>query len=551
MLVLIWNIQTLTICHFFVGRRYVQVRVVEPSEASLCSDDCYVLITSTQLWIWIGKNSNIIEKARVQDLAGRVLKCHEFGCNAKLIQKIEEKVNYQNGKRQAMLTLLPSDSLFKAGKESKNRLPDEEYEKLCLNEIKVYDVRESELVLNKDLSGKQLSYGKLSSDKVNVYDFGSEVYVWCGKNTTSAKRLRAIQLAQTLCAPEKSFPNWGLLCPVTEGHAPLLFREKFPDWPEPGRIIKAKGHISSGELTERSPPPELFPVPPETFGPTQHRNTDICVLERVNIGRGQGHGDYNVETADLTVWLIRENTYTELPQQQHGEFCSQEAYVVRWGYRLINSSNGIRGSGLYRCCYFFWQGEHCSVTEKTASALLTVELDQEQGPQIRVIQHKEPPVFLQLFNNGGMVVYHERSLFERTAAGSNHVAMFTVRSCVENELYILQLPDVNSAWLQSVSSFIIVSYEAKCLFVWHGSESADSICVAAMKCATSLSQRLVYDLMKRSGLILQSWSICVSDCPQGVSVSLVLSQLKREMKNKHFGMFCWINIQRIHQWQGF
>ena len=83
-----------------------------------------------------------------------------------------------------------------------------------------------------------------------VYDFGSEVYVWSGKNTTSSKRQRAIQLSQTLCASNKLFPSWGLLCPVTEGHEPLLFREKFPDWPEPGRIIKAKGHISSGEVVE-------------------------------------------------------------------------------------------------------------------------------------------------------------------------------------------------------------------------------------------------------------------------------------------------------------
>ena len=29
---------------------------------------------------------------------------------------------------------------------------------------------------------------------------------------------------------------------VNEGSEPILFREKFADWPEPGRIIKMKGH---------------------------------------------------------------------------------------------------------------------------------------------------------------------------------------------------------------------------------------------------------------------------------------------------------------------
>ena len=37
-------------------------------------------------------------------------------------------------------------------------------------------------------------------------------------------------------------------CRVNEGTEGILFREKFTDWPEPGRIIKMKGHISSGEF---------------------------------------------------------------------------------------------------------------------------------------------------------------------------------------------------------------------------------------------------------------------------------------------------------------
>ncbi len=38
-----------------------------------------------------------------------------------------------------------------------------------------------------------------------------------------------------------------LLYRMTEGSEHILFREKFCDWPEQGRIIKMKGHESSGE----------------------------------------------------------------------------------------------------------------------------------------------------------------------------------------------------------------------------------------------------------------------------------------------------------------
>ena len=40
-------------------------------------------------------------------------------------------------------------------------------------------------------------------------------------------------------------------CKVNENTEGILFREKFTDWPEPNRIIKMKGHISSGEVMVR------------------------------------------------------------------------------------------------------------------------------------------------------------------------------------------------------------------------------------------------------------------------------------------------------------
>lgn len=56
-------------------------------------------------------------------------------------------------------------------------------------------------------------------------------------------------------------------------------------------------------------------------------------------------------------------------------------------------------------------GEHATVNEKGASALMTVELDKERGPQVRVVQNKEPPAFFNLFN-GGMILLKGRSVVQ-------------------------------------------------------------------------------------------------------------------------------------------
>lgn len=40
------------------------------------------------------------------------------------------------------------------------------------------------------------------------------------------------------------------------------------------------------------------------------------------------------------------------------------------------------GAGKEKCCYFFWQGQNSTVSEKGTSALMTVELDEERGAQV-------------------------------------------------------------------------------------------------------------------------------------------------------------------------
>ena len=51
---------------------------------------------------------------------------------------------------------------------------------------------------------------------------------------------------------------------------------------------------------------------------------------------------------------------------------------------LRNVDDIMKAGGMERCCYFFWLGNDCSINEEGATAVMTIELDKEKGPQVSI-----------------------------------------------------------------------------------------------------------------------------------------------------------------------
>nr|XP_045623515.1 uncharacterized protein LOC123773700 isoform X4 [Procambarus clarkii] len=480
------------------GRRHAQTRLVEPIASSINQGDDFVLITPTDVYHYKGEFSNVIERAKAAEIAQYILQKKDMGVtSAKNLVEMDE--NSPSGRKSKFWKLLGGDETSEG---QPGGLPDEdEYVEAALVAVnKVYEVQDDSLVPLADSWGQMPKIEILVSDKVLVFDFGSELYIWAGKRACSDKRKVGLALGRELWEEQYDYsecdinpivpmtpvskakmkgsrPEWGMCAKLTENVETILFKEKFIDWPDlaqQSRIKEVKKELDR----HVAPVCELQPCDAKMMLEELPLEPDL-VLEMSHLGRGVEYYDeeerrlLSISTNDFKVWHVSEYGKVLMDATSHSHLHAGDTYVVRWYYLITATGRTLKGepskhnvTGRSRVAYFFWQGRESSVSDKGVSALMTVELDEERGPHVRVSMGMEPPAFLNLFQ-GGLVIHQGHKDDDHA---NKQWKLFVVRGEMENEGHLVEL-EVSSTHLRSRGCLILANMQTGVIHLWHGAKA--------------------------------------------------------------------------------
>ncbi|NP_835232.2 scinderin like a [Danio rerio] len=412
------------------GRRAIRATEVNMSWASFNHGDCFILDLGKDIYQWCGSKCNRFERLKASEVSIGIRDNERNGrATLHIVEDGSEPDVFSN-------TLGPKPSIPEGSPDDETTDRNNQ-KKASLHMVSdaAGSMKTSEVKQNSPFKQELLN----PSD-CYILDNGldSKIFVWKGPRANTEERKSAMKVAEQFIK-EKNYPKNTQIQVMPGGGETTLFKQFFSNWKDKDQSTGPGQAYSIGRIARVSQVP---------FDASSLHSNKVMAAQHGMVDDGSGK---------VQVWRVEGNDRVPVDPSSFGQFFGGDCYLILYTYL-----NGGREQHII----YTWQGLKCTQDELTASAFLTVKLDDSMGGapvQVRVTQGQEPAHLMSLFKGKPMIIHlggtsrkggqsrvGTTRLFHIRQSSTRATRAVEVEPCASklntNDVFVLKFPEGMFLW---------------------------------------------------------------------------------------------------------
>uniref|UniRef100_A0A7N8WTL7 Scinderin like a n=1 Tax=Mastacembelus armatus TaxID=205130 RepID=A0A7N8WTL7_9TELE len=417
------------------GRRMIRATEVDFSWASFNKGDCFIIDLGKDIYHWSGSESSRYERLKTSELAIDIRDNERKGRAE--IHMIEEG-SEPEGVINVSFFLYLYTQMVLLGKS-----------RTVFHELGWI------LVADKN----PFKQSMLSQSDCYILDNGGDnkIFVWKGRDANENERKAAMAAANRFIK-EKNYPQNTQVQVLPAGAESTLFKQFFFNWLDKDESTGPTQAYTIGRIAK------VKPIP---FDASTLHGNNAMAAQHAMVDDGSGK---------VQIWRIEKGDKVPVEPSSYGQFFGGDCYLVLYSYNA---------GGREKHIIYTWQGKKCTQDELTASAFLTVKLDDSMGgvaTQVRVTQGQEPPHLVSLFKNKPIVIHQGGTSRKGGESKPGKVRLFHIRQSSTKATRAVEV-DPTASSLNTNDVFVLKTSDSQ--FLWKG-KGATAEEVAAAKYVAGL-----------------------------------------------------------------